>query len=56
MREHLTSVELKEILTSLEKQGVDMGYIDMLAEIQNGASTVAILHRESNGIPIRTTR
>ena len=42
------SVESKAILTSLEKQG-----IDALAEIENGASTVAILHRESNEIPIR---
>ena len=29
------------------------GYIDALAEIQNGESTVAMLHRESNEIPIR---
>ena len=47
------SVESKAILTSLERQGIDKGYIDALAEIQNGASTVAMLHRESNEIPIR---
>ena len=35
------------------KQGIDKGYIDALAEIQNGASTVAMLHRESNKFPIR---
>ena len=46
------SVESKAILTSLEKQGIDKGYIDALAEIQNVASTVAMLHRESNEIPI----
>ena len=39
--------------TSLEKQGIDRGYIDALAEIQNGASAVTKLHRGSNGIPIR---
>ena len=47
------SVESKAILTSLEKQGIDKGYIDALAEIQIRASTVAKLHRESNEIPIR---
>ena len=31
------SAESKAILTSLEKQGIDQGYIDALAEIQNGA-------------------
>ena len=46
------SVESKAILTSLEEQVIDKGYIDALAEIQNGASTVAMLHRESNEIPI----
>ena len=46
-------VESKAILTSLEKQGIDKGFIDALAEIQNGASTVAMLHRESNEIPMR---
>ena len=46
-------VESKAILTSLKKQGIDKGYIDALAEIQNGASTVAMLHRENNAIPIR---
>ena len=46
------SVESKAILTSLERQGIDKGYTDALAEIQNGASTVAMLHRESNEIPI----
>ena len=35
------SVESKAILTSLERQGIDKGYIDALAEIQNGASTLA---------------
>ena len=29
------SVESKAILTLLEKQGIDKGYIDTLAEIQN---------------------
>ena len=38
---------------SLGKQGIGKGYIDALAEIQSGASTVAKLHRESNEIPIR---
>ena len=47
------SVESKAILTSLEKRGIDEGYIDALAEIQNVASTVAMLHTESNKIPIR---
>ena len=47
------SVESKAILTSLERQGIDKGYIDALAEIQNGASAVAMLHRGSNKIPIR---
>ena len=46
------SVESKGILNSLEKQGIDKGYIDALVEIQNGASTVAMLHRESNEILI----
>ena len=40
------SVESSAILTSLEKQGIDKGYIDALAKIQNGASTVAMLRRE----------
>ena len=47
------SVESKAILTSLEEQGIDKGYIDALAEIQNGVSTAAMLHRESNEILIR---
>ena len=47
------SVESKAILTSLEKQGINKGYIDALSEIQNAASTVAMLNRESNEIPIR---
>ena len=46
------SVESKAILTSLEKHGIEKGYIDALAEIQNGASIVVMLHRESNEIPI----
>ena len=36
-------VESKAILTSLEKLGIDKGYSNALAEIQNGALTVAIL-------------
>ena len=32
--EAFNSVESKAILTSLEKQGIDRGYIDALAEIQ----------------------
>ena len=47
------NVESKAVLTSLEKQGIDKGYMDALAESQNGASTVAMLYKESNGIPIR---
>ena len=46
------SVELKAILSSLEKLGMDRGYIDALAEIQNGPSTAAMLHREGKAIPI----
>ena len=38
--------------TLLEKQGIDRKYIDALAEIQNRALTVTMLHRESNEIPI----
>ena len=45
-------VESKAILTSLEKQGIVKGYIDALAKIQNAASTVAMLHKGSNEIPI----
>ena len=32
---------------------MDKGYTDALAEVQNGASTVAMLHRESNENLIR---
>ena len=39
------SVESKAVLPSLEKQEINKGYIDALAEIQNGASTVAMLYR-----------
>ena len=45
------SVESKAILTSLEKQGVDKGYIDALAEIQNGASTFAMLAERAMKFP-----
>ena len=50
------SVELKAILISLEKQGIDKGCIDALTENKNGASTVAMLHRESNESLIRKGR
>ena len=42
------SLESKAILISFEKQGMGKAYIDTLAEIQNGASTVSMLHRENN--------
>ena len=42
------SVESKGMFTSLEKQGIDKEYIDALAEIQNRASTVAMLHTEQH--------
>ena len=47
------SVKTRAILTSLERQGVEKGYIDCIAEIYNGGSTITTLHKESSEIPIR---
>ena len=43
--------ESQAVLITLEKKRSGKGYIDTLAEIQNKASTIAMLHRERNGIP-----
>ena len=47
------SVETRAILASLEKQGIEKGYINALAEIYRQGYATTNLHKESDPIPIR---
>ena len=48
----LALVDYEKAFNSVESKGIDKGYIDAPAEIQNGASTFAMLHTESNPVLI----